>query len=237
MKQLSLVASFIIGASFSAAPAFSHPVSKDALSFNWTGFYAGVNVGLVKQTMNLTDKQGVSFNATVVQVADPEFTGGLQAGYRRQMDTAWASGVYGLELSTNFSSTKYNGQIGSAFSTYQLQSQYKLNNTTLVQAIGGIAANNTLLFLAAGFSWTDISGSVINQVGVPFFNSFSVSKQSLGSAIGAGIEYSFTDNISARVKVDVVTPGVYTTTDNVGDSYQLSNSIVQGAFGVNYKFG
>ena len=72
--------------------------------------------------------------------------------------------------------------------------------------------------------------------GSPFFKSVSFDKKQFGSALGVGIEYAFTDAISARFKVDAITPNRYSTSDDVGDTFQVSNSIVQATFGLNYKF-
>ena len=244
MKQFKLAASLIICTSILSSPTFAQAVMKDEVMpittsapYNWTGFYAGANVGLVNHTMNITDVQATTFNATIQQVSNPMFTGGLQAGYRRQLDLTKASGVYGLEFSANFSNAKFRKQYGSPFATYQLYSKNELKSLCLLQFIGGIAADKTLLFLAAGLSWSDISGNTTNLDTIPFFNSFSVSKKALGTTLGGGIEYAFTKRISARFKVDVITPNVYSTLDNTGDSFQITNSIVQGTFGVNYNFG
>lgn len=205
--------------------------------YNWTGYYAGVNAGIVKHTMNITDTQAVTFNATIQQTTDPSSTGGLQVGYRRQLNPSQASGVYGIELSTNFSDAESLMNYGSPFALYQLRSQHKLKNVTLGEIIVGIAADRTLLFLAAGVSWTNVSGSVVNRDGIPFFNAFSVGKQQVTAVVGAGVEYAMNDKISARIKVDVIAPKAYFAIDNSSNSYEITNNIVQGTLGLNYRFG
>ena len=241
MNQLKLVTSVILCTSVFSAATYAKPIMKDeplaTAPYNWTGFYAGVNAGIVKNTMNMTDTQATSFNATIQQAANPQFTGGLQVGYRRQLDLSSTTGVYGAELSTNFSNASFEKQYGSSFGLYQLNAKNNLKNVSLLEVTGGIAADRALLFIAAGLSWVNITGSVTNVAGVPFFNSFNVSKNVFGSALSAGAEYAFTDKLSARFKVDVVTPNVYSVQDNTGDSFQISNNIVQATLGVNYKFG
>lgn len=244
MKNFKQVASFLlIPASLFSAATFAQITWKnDTLPantgiHNWTGFYAGVNAGLVQHTLKMTDNNATSFDSTIEESANPQFTGGLQVGYRRQMDFTQLSGVYGLELSTNFSSATFDQTYGSSFSLYELSANNALKNIGLLQLTGGVAAGNTLLFLAAGVSWANITGHVDNLGGIPFFNSFNVGKKVLGSAIGGGIEYAFNEKISARFKADVITPNTYTVYDNVGDSFQISNSIVQGTLGINYTFG
>jgi opacity protein-like surface antigen len=231
MNKSTLVASIFVTASLLSSVTFAAPAP-----FNWTGFYAGVNVGAVKHTMNITDNEATAFLGTIQEASNPDISGGFQLGYRRQLDLARVSNVYGLEFSTNFSDNGFNQVYGSPFALYQLNSENKLKNVSLLQVTGGIAADRTLLFLAAGMSWSTISGSVTSVDGAPFFNSFNLNKTAFGTALGAGLEFAFTNAISARVKVDVISPDVYSTSNNVGNSYQISNNIVQGTFAMNYKF-
>lgn len=243
MKPCKLVASLFVTACLSSTAAFAHlsfkgedqPVHVRA-PYNWTGFYAGLNIGGVKHTMNITDNQATTFNATIEQVTNPQFTAGFQVGYRRQLDMNRVSGVYGGEFSGHFSNAEFSKQYGSPFALYQLNAKNELMNLWLLQFIGGIAADRALLFFSAGFSYTDITGNVTNVTGAPFFNSFDVGKKALGTVVGAGVEYAFTDTLSARLKLDVITPNVYSTSDNTGGSFQISNNIVQGTLGINYKF-
>lgn len=201
--------------------------------YNWSGFYAGLNAGLVNHTLNMTDTQAVTFNSTIQQTSNPSPIGGFQLGYRRQLDLTNTTGVFGAEISADFANARFKKQYGSPFALYNLNSSNELNNVYLLELIGGIAAERTLLFIAAGFSYTHITGNTTNVAGTPFFNSFNVNQSSFGSALGAGIEYAINDSISARLKVDVITPNSYSTSDNTGNSYQITNSIVQGVFGVN----
>lgn len=240
MKQLPMHCALMAGVLFLSHNSFAeHTLLKDEMiskPYNWTGFYVGGNLGAVKHSMDVTDNQAVTFNATINQTANPGFIGGFQLGIRHQIDPAKTSGVYGLEYSANFSNSRFNKIYGSPFALYQLYSEYELRNSQMAQLIAGIAADQMYLFLAAGFSWTDISGSITNMDGIPFFTSLSLSKKSLGTALGAGIEYGLTERISMRFKVDVVSAKVFTAFDSAGDSYQVANNLVQGSFGVNYKF-
>lgn len=243
MKQAKFTASLIVSTLLLSSAAYSQESYKGevmpvaaATTHNWTGFYAGLNAGAVNHTMNITDTQATSFLSTLQQVSDPTFTGGLQVGYRRQLDLTRASGVYGAEISANFSNAEFSKQYGSPFALYQLNSTNSLKTVCLLELMGGIAADKTLLFLAGGLSWANISGSVTNIDSIAFFNSFNTNNKQFGTVFGGGIEYAFTDKISARLKVDSIYLGTYTTTDNVGDSFQVSNNIVQGTLGINYKF-
>ena len=239
MTQLKLATSLFMSTLLLSSTATAHRSHKDettSLIYNWTGLYAGLNAGIVKNTMNVTDNDATTFNATIQQVSNPKFTGGLQVGYRRQLDLTRVSGVYGLEFSTNFAAAKFHKLYGSPYATYQLDSVNELKNLYLLQAIGGIAANRTFLFLAAGLAETTIAGNVTNIDGAPFFNSFSVGKKALGTAVGGGVEYAPCKQFSARLKVDVITPNAYNTTSDTDNIFQVSNNIVEATFGINYTF-
>jgi outer membrane immunogenic protein len=206
-------------------------------SYNWTGIYAGINAGLVWHTMNITDNTATTFNATIQQATDASTTGGIQVGYRYQLTPTQSSGIFGLELSTDFARAKSDMVYGSPFGLYQLTSAHELKNVTLAQIIAGIAADRTLMFLSAGLSWSKISGSVINQDGIPFFNTFGVSQQEVDAVVGGGVEYAMTNKISTRVKVDVIIPQTHTSLDNASNLYTISNNIILGTIGINYHFG
>lgn len=242
MKRLSLTTSIFVSALLFSSTLFANTLWKEntisnvTTPYHWTGFYAGAGIGVVDHSLNMTDTEATSFNATILQTSGPDFTGGFQLGYRRQVDLSRMSGVYGIEFGANFSNATFNKNYGSSFALYQLSSKNELKNLLLLQLLGGIAADRTLLFLAAGLSWVKISGSTVNQSGAPFFNSFSLNKKILGTAIGGGIEYALTDKLSVRLKIDMITPNDYTTTDDEGDRFDISNSIMQGMINFNYKF-
>lgn len=238
MKPFKIAAPLLVNLLLFSSTAMAHITMKDEMPItkNWSGFYAGVNVGAVNHTMTITDTEAASFLASWQQVSNPSITAGLMGGYRQQLDLNNVTGVYGAEISANVANANFQKQYGSAFAIYQINSKNTLNAFCLLELTGGIATENVLLFVAAGLSWVDITGSSTNQSGIPFFNSFSLDQQQFGTALGAGIEYAYSKTISFRFKADVITPITYTTTDNVGNSYQIANNIVQGTFGVMYKF-
>ncbi len=236
MKRFILAVSIPFFSSSLLAQALFKGEAAPVTPHNWTGYYGGINIGGVKNTMDITDNQATSFNATLQQTMNPQPTAGLQIGYRRQLDPTKTSGVFGIELSANVANATFDKNYGSPFALYQLESKHTLENYCLLQLMGGIAADRTLFFLVGGLSWTNISGNTTSTNAVPFFNSFSVSKKMWGTSVGAGIEYAITEKISARLKVDVITPNTYTTSDNLGDRFQIANNITQGTLGLNYKF-
>jgi opacity protein-like surface antigen len=244
MTVFMVRASILLGASMACNAVFSEDlVEKEPIAHtasqnhHWTGIYGGFNVGAVKHTMSVTDNQATTFYATLQEVSNPNFTGGLQLGYRRQLSQSPVSGLYGLEFVADFANTTFKQVYGSPYALYELSAENELKNVCLLQLMGGIAVDKTLLFLAAGLSWTNLTGSMVSEDTLPYFRSFNANKQAFGTALGGGIEYALNKAISARFKLDVITPNAYLAFDDIGDDFQITNSIVQGTFGINYKFG
>ena len=235
MKCSHLLASLFIFSSVASASNFKNEMTP--ATFNrWTGFYAGLNIGLVNHTMSVTDTNAVAFMATIDQVSNARLIGGAQLGYRKQVDLSSVSGIYGVEVSAQFSNSEFNKQYGSPFALYQLDAANKLESVYLLELLGGIAANNTMLFITGGLSWINISGKTVNLDSIPFFNDYSVKKNVWGTTLGAGIEYAFNENWSARFKANVMIPNTYNVYDDVDDQFGISNHIVEASLGINYQF-
>jgi len=240
MKLTKLSSSLLLLNLFMTSPLFAaHSYKGEVepkLFDRWTGFYAGLNLGVIDHTMDVTDRNAVAFLASLHQVSNIKPTIGLQLGYRQQVELSPVTGVYGLEVSAQFANATFDKDYGSPFALYQLDSEHKLKAVGLLELIGGIAANRTLLFLAGGLSWANITGSTTNLDSIAFFDDFSVKKNAFGTVLGAGIEYAFTEQLSARFKVDVIMPYHYSTTDDVDDHFDISNQIVVATLGINYQF-
>lgn len=224
------------------APLIPSIQSKDAelssvsAEHDWTGFYAGGNIGAFKNTMRVTDNQATTFYATVEEITNPQLTGGFQLGYRRQIEQSAIAGLYGLEFSANFSDGNFNQEYGSPYALYELNATNTLKNVYLLELLGGITIHQVLLFFGAGFSWTHISNTMTTLDGVPYFESFSFNKVPFGIALSGGIEYALTKALSARFKLDVITPNAYVVSSDSDNTFQISSSITQGLFGLNYTF-
>lgn len=242
MKQSRLAAILFISTTLFSSTTFAalslkgEAIPEESNLHNWTGYYAGLNLGAVNHTMNITDNQATAFYGTLQQVTNPMLTGGFQVGYRRQLDITKGSGVYGLEFGANFANADFNKNYGSPFALYEINSQHQLKAVCMLQLIGGIASDQTYLFLAAGVAWAKIEGTITNLNAIAFFNNFNTGNNVWGTAVGGGVEYAYNKNISARFKLDVITPNTYTVSNGTGGNYQIANSIVQGTIGFNYKF-
>jgi outer membrane immunogenic protein len=187
--------------------------------FTWNGFYTGINAGYAFGSSNWTD--------TVTQLSTGGFNVsgpmvGATAGYNLQL----GSFVVGLEGDIDWTSIK-----GS--STFNCATTCKTSNDWLGTARGriGYAFDRFLPYVTAGGAFGGIKGT-IGTVG-----SFSTTK--VGWTGGAGVEYAFIDNWSAKIEYLYVDLGKATCPSagcSGADPFNVSftSSIVRA--GVNYKF-
>lgn len=171
---------------------------------NWTGFYAGVNIGVLSSRSRLDTLPSdiAAGGVNYCWVADCGFSaspratgvfGGVQVGYNFQSGNF----VYGVEADIGLSSAKktttgignfgysYSGETGvEALGTARLRLGYAFDRT-LIYATGGLAygkARDSFQHFAAGntpYTWSDENWRV-------------------GYAAGGGLEYMFNRNWSVK---------------------------------------
>jgi outer membrane immunogenic protein len=189
------------------APIYAAPI------FTWTGFYIGANAGAAFNGGNRnigTTGFGapVAFYGSAITGNDStRFTGGGQIGFN------WQSGqwVWGLEADLNYLDRGNNGAIavpvGAALPFAVVNGGNNGNNWFgTVRGRLGLAYNRSLFYVTGGFAY---SGSQNNQ-SITYFNttgcvagcgfSTTTNDSNIGWAAGGGIEYAFTDNISAKIE-------------------------------------
>jgi outer membrane immunogenic protein len=156
-------------------PYKAPPVPYVAPYYNWTGFYLGVNGGGGWGHGNWDSAGGMSGSGGLV---------GGTAGYNWQVGT-W---VLGLEGDIDWSDVK--GSTNNIFC-----GSCKTENTWLGTVRGrvGYAADRWLPYVTGGVAFGDVKAT--NR----FFGT-STSSTQVGWAAGAGIEYAFAGNWSAKVE-------------------------------------
>jgi outer membrane immunogenic protein len=213
----TLVVAAILGTAAHAAdlPArMAHPAPAMASVpvFTWTGFYAGVNAGY---GWNTNDDDVVINGATYEVDDEGGFVGGGQIGYNYQI----GSFVLGLETDIQYA------DIGGDTSIPGLDSDDDDDNWFgTVRARAGYAFDRALVYATGGLAYGKIS------------NGFSNSDDtSVGWTLGAGVEYAFTDNLTAKVE------GLYVNLEQDDDDLSVTAGSDETEFsviraGLNYKF-
>ena len=192
----------------------------EARTYNWTGFYVGLNGGGAFGQSNWTDPAlPATGNFTV---GGGLFGGTVGANYQL------GGVVLGVEADGDWSNVS-----GTTFNTSCVGVGCQTNSDWLATARGrvGYAWDRVLVYGTAG-------GALANVQAAAGLFPFSSSTQA-GWTAGAGIEYAFAPNWSAKVEylfVDLANASCGTT--NCGGTtttVSFNENIIRG--GVNFKFG
>jgi outer membrane immunogenic protein len=229
-----------------------------AADWDWTGYYAGLNAGAVANNSHyrlsptglfLTQNPAITVNNPLRtdsgDFEDPAFTGGGQVGYNRQFD--WL--VVGFETDFNYNGVDESEKIDRAlasplvgrfihtvkqevdfFGTVRGRLGFTPASRWLVYGTGGLAygrvrSSSDVLFTAGGDRYVRSSSAV-----------------RAGWAAGAGAEYAFMGNWSAKLE--------YLHVDLGRRTYEYGNQLFPGfnystdldtrehivRIGINFKF-
>lgn len=220
MKKLLLTgaafASLLAGAAHAAdLPRRSVPVAPAPIAaipvFTWTGFYVGVNAGY---GFGVGDDRLRIGDARVRFKDDREgFVGGGQAGFNYQMGMV----VLGLETDLQYADLGERGRFRADGRTFRGREADDYFGT--VRGRLGLAFDRFLVYGTGGLAYGDVG---------PF------GTDGIGYTVGGGVEYAFTNNLTAKVE------GLYVNLDR---DERLRGVRVRGEeeFGVvraglNYKF-
>jgi outer membrane immunogenic protein len=204
------------------------PVMVPPPVYNWTGFYIGINGG---GGWGRTDFQFSNGTPN----ANHDISGGLAGG---QIGYNWQSGawVFGLEADGDWANIK-----GSALCPNPaFVCATNVRDLASFRGRVGYTANNVLFYGTGGVGYANTRYSTLTG-GVPFptttgfFNS-----DRWGYAAGAGIEYGFTPNWSAKVEYMHYGFGTDTApvlTLGAASTAALRLNVDTVKVGLNYRFG
>jgi outer membrane immunogenic protein len=187
---LATVALVALGAPALAADLAARPYTKAppmvAPIYNWTGFYIGGHIGGAFGNDN-------NFNGLVVgsNNNDARFLGGVQVGADYQFAPSW---VLGVEGQYSWLGSNNNGAV--------FPNGYVYTNDQ--RGIGSITGRigytwgPALLYVKGGYAYSDNRETLVLG-GVPQAFAFDHSHKD-GYTVGAGLEYMFAQNWSAKAE-------------------------------------
>jgi outer membrane immunogenic protein len=212
-----------------------------APAYDWSGFYIGGHVG------GVWDHRTVTTNNTVTGVAVPIFTGtgnlngvtgGAQAGFNFMLAPGWVAG-----FEADVSGAGLDGTTAvSVFRTGSAQHHNTLDLYGTVRGHVGYAVNNVLLYGTGGFAWADekitrtqLTGNLANATaGI----AETATATGVGWAAGAGLEWGFAQNWSARAEylhLDLGKQSFMFPLAQQRNDAKVNLDVAR--LGVNYKFG
>jgi len=188
MKKLLLattaLVAFAAGAQAADLGVRRAPVAAAVVApaFNWTGFYAGANIGLGIANTNYNALLGIPGSGSGL-------VAGVQAGYNWQVNNF----VLGLEADFGYFGVRRTGAFGLG-STLTWRTQWDAS----LRARAGLAVDRTLLYVTGGVGFADI-GTRGQLAGLAVVN-FAQTQTRVGFQVGAGIEHALTQNWTVRAE-------------------------------------
>src|SRR5882762_3528849 len=167
------------------------------LGYNWNGFYIGAHLGGAWESRDFTQTFGI------VETGNHKpsgIMGGGQIGYNWQFAPNWLLGVEadvsGADLKDTVSTTSPGGAV--------VNWRDKIDLFGTVRGRLGYVIDNWLLYGTGGFAWVDdkftrtqaVAGPLSPAAGLVVSNSNTAT----GWVAGAGVEWGFARNWTARVE-------------------------------------
>jgi outer membrane immunogenic protein len=209
--------------------------------YNWTGFYLGGNLGAGFSNISLTDTNNNTFSSSL----SGAFLGGGQAGVNYEFGggvVIGAEAMFDWISVTKNTITALNGASTASVT---------INDRWLMLATGrlGYAWDRVLVYAKGGgvFVGADTPSLTVTSAGATSAAPLSGPSSTWGWTAGAGAEWAFYGNWSARAELDYIrlVSQTFTTPATApfpvtGDSitFNGSNTVnVMFTAGLNYKFG
>ncbi|BAV46608.1 porin [Mesorhizobium sp. 113-1-2] len=196
MKTILLATAFILAPIGMACAADINEVSPVS-GYDWSGLYAGVDIGYMAGKSNFFVAGGGFGGASDLNLpVDPDgFIGGIHIGANYQMENRFVIGAEADIAYSNADAITPLDASGGGFSTL-LKSELKWSGAARLRA--GYAFDRTLPYIAAGVAAAKYEVTAIGSSGaiqIPFHDETHV-----GWTVGAGIEHAFTDRWIARAE-------------------------------------
>ena len=247
------LASIISISSIGGAMAADMPMKAPPLPvepvYNWTGFYIGGNVGGgwddIK-TLELAPGTAAFPTGTVFPTARGSgWLGGVQAGYNWQAAPNFLVGLEGEFSWADITDTSNSVSTVPRFLGLTSTTHTKLKDFALGTARLGYVSSNWLFYGKAGVAWGETTSNGFSTLadGTPdgTYNRFA---SRAGWVVGAGVEWGFASNWSARIEYDHIFFDSRTIQSNdLSTAGVLTNSYISSGVnvdivraGLNYRF-
>lgn len=242
----ALAAAPALGADLpSRAPPPVAPFIAPIPAFSWTGAYVGGNIGggfLADDVVGIHYNPGKVFAGNFGKLQPSGLMGGAQAGYNYQ----WGHVVVGAEA--DFQGSQIQDTASASLAPYAIGT---LNSKSTVDYFGtarvrlGYAFDRTLLYATGGYSYTDVRYDVTGRSTTGFSAALHDRSIHSGDALGAGIEFAFTDHLTAKLEFQHIGASSKTASTRIlrGTAatrysiYTVESPEFQTArLGINYKF-
>ncbi len=194
------------------------PVYAAVPVFTWTGFYVGANAGYGWANIDST-----TFGVLPTPRDPKGFVGGGQIGYNYQMGQL----VFGVEADIQGADLKSDVRSLAGFTASN-----EINYFGTVRGRVGYAMDRFMPYVTGGFAYANVKSSFSTPLA-----SISNDNTQYGYAVGGGLEYAFTNNLTAKLEylyINLERESVRTPFGTANIKVGTDMSLVRA--GLNYKF-
>jgi outer membrane immunogenic protein len=206
--------------------------------YDWTGFYIGGHVGggQVQDIVTATTTTALLNAGTPTKVSPAGLIGGPQVGLQYE----FAPIVVGVEATWTATSASENQNTVALPAATQEQSQTEVHWYSTVVGKLGIAANDLLFYAKGGGAWMRVDYTQTTLVGGMVAVQQLITDTRTGWTAGAGVEYAFNENLSAKLEYDYLGFGTknynFTTIQASGLPVSIKSYTQMLTAGLNYRF-
>jgi outer membrane immunogenic protein len=229
-------------ADLGARPITKAPMAAPIAAYDWSGFYIGAHIGGTSADKDWSVVPATVFAPLGVVIPVPGafsigshraegFIAGGQAGFN------WQTGAWVFGLEGQFSWTNADGEhvcLGGV-----LTCRTEMNWMATAAGRVGYAFNNLLVYAKGGAAFVDEDHSIF-ITGAPGLGAATGSVTRTGWMVGAGLEWGFTPNWSAKIEYNFMDFGDDTVTFAFAGAPLINLNVDQQVHvvkgGINYRF-
>ncbi|MBX3534338.1 MAG: porin family protein [Xanthobacteraceae bacterium] len=154
---------------------------------NWSGFYAGIDVG----GLSVQSPTTIPANPVTADIDSNSFVGGAHLGYRWHAPASrWVTGV-------EIDYWGANAQGDAPFVGFGNSAHLEVNRGGSLRGILGLTTNSALVYVTGGVAHAKFSGCVLSLLGGCWQ---SYSDTLWGWTVGLGAAYALHPNVIARLE-------------------------------------
>jgi outer membrane immunogenic protein len=223
------------------APAYKAAPMAPVSAYNWTGFYVGGNVGggwsSLSSSVLSPGSAAFPVGTAFTKHSLSGVLGGIQGGFN------WQTGHWVLGVEGEYTWADIDGSattVSVPLPAFSAVTTAKIKDIALATGRVGYAEDNWLFYAKGGGAWGETSSNGTVFTGGTVFETSSSSTDRSGWVVGAGIEWGFAPNWSAKLEYDHIDFGskTFTSLGSVTGTSLFSSSekIDEVKGGVNYRF-
>jgi len=233
---LSLAFAQSVSAADLSPPVYKAP--PPPMFFSWTGWYVGINGGGGWGHTSHTASPGITGIPGLPALTTGNFnvSGGVAGGtlgYNYQFSQFLVGAETDLDWSNIRGTFNSSVTIPGGTAAFSLSSRLQWLETARVRA--GVVWDHTLFYGTAGAAFGGLNATAeasAAAIGIGAAVTAADTQTRFGWTAGAGIEYAFTDNLSAKVEYLYVALG--SQNQIIIDKVNFNTNIVRG--GINLRF-